>query len=447
MKGVDPAAYPHAYMITTAGLLWKPLEPVSFWFLYTVDMSLAAMVFEVNDTFDNRRTYYLTPTLAGEVSQMKESNTLCEEYRQRPNAPVSKQERSKNSHVSLFHSRQGGCNLMVSDPLEALSQDRDPVDITVSLESLEGNKTNHLVSDGQPVEPSTMTIMQKLHFLLSWWWVRLVAFLTIIREAVVVWSPRNLHVWSRPVLQNIGLGRNPTSAGRTAEVTFRMYLRSLLEQCQAPIALSYIPSGAVDLGKELMISPSAKTQQDDSVEKIEFEVLTPAFYTRFVFYAHDLEAFFSELRESCTVSVSRADLLPKLLFRRPPAALETRSLVDYFYFEAIRYLRRRPERILPPSQQPPKPSTSTMALDIREFRISPMDAFMLRQDDAKLRKRYRSLVLRLFVAERFASGSLLLLDAILLILQTWLAWSVLSAWEGKTRILALAAVVWAYGSG
>ncbi|ROW13384.1 hypothetical protein VPNG_05504 [Cytospora leucostoma] len=224
-----------------------------------------------------------------------------------------------------------------------------------------------------------------------------------------------------------------------------MYLRSLVEQCQAPIALSYIPSEAAGLGKELMLSPSANSKQDDGVEKIIFEVLAPAFYTRFVFYAHDLEAFFSELRESCTISVSRADLLPKLLFRRPTTALEAGSLVDYLYFEAIRYLRRRPEKFLTPSQQPPKPSTSTMALDIRDFRISPMDAFMLRQDDAKLRKRYRSLVLRLFVAERFAFGSLLLLDVTLIVLQTWLAWSVISAWEGKTRILALAAVVWAYG--
>lgn len=75
-----------------------------------------------------------------------------------------------------------------------------------------------------------------------------------------------------------------------------------------------------------------------------------------------------------------------------------------------------------------------------------MDAFMLRQEDVKMRKRYRSLVLRLFVMERLGPGSALLVDATLISLQTWLAWKFAFAWEGKTRMLALAVAMIMLGS-
>ncbi|KUI61774.1 hypothetical protein VP1G_08913 [Cytospora mali] len=449
--GADPAAYPHAYLVTAARFLGYLYNPVSFWYLYSTHMSLAAMIVEFNNTFGERRMYFLMPPVARKDGLIEEADSPRNTNSQRADAAIFKKEWAKDFHMSPFNSRKGSYSLILSDPLKALSEGRGSLDGSITLKSSKGHEkmVSRLYSDGQPVDPSTMTVVQKVRFLLSWWWVGFVTFPRMVNEAGRLWLQRKLHIWFKPVPLKTSLCRNADYAERAMEVSFRRYLRSLVEQCQVPIALKYVPSGTVDVDKETMLSPSAKTKQDGGIEEIEFKALTPEFYTRFAFYAHDLEAFFSELRESCTIWVSRPELLPKLLFRKPTAALEARGLIDYLYFGAIRYLRQRPERIMRPltsSQKLPKPSTHTITVDIRDFRISPMDAFMLRQDDAGLRKRYRSLVLRLFLAERLAFGSLLLVDATLIILQTWLAWNITLAWEGKTRSLALAVAVWAYGS-
>lgn len=138
------------------------------------------------------------------------------------------------------------------------------------------------------------------------------------------------------------------------------------------------------------------------------------------------------------------------MFRKPTAALVIRNPMDYLYFGAIRYLRRRPERIARPltsNQQGTKSSANTVTVDIRDFRNSPMDAFVLRQEDANMRKRYRGIVLRLFVADRLAFGSLLLVDATLIVIQTWIAWRITFAWDGKIFIWALAVAVHMLGDG
>lgn len=452
IKGADPAAYPHAYLVTAARFLGYLFNPVSFWYLYSADLSLAAMIVEVKNTSGERRMYFLTQAAAVKDSQIDDADVLRNANIRRSNTPVFQKEWPKDLHASPFSSRKGSYTIAMSDPLKALSENRDQIDCTITLKSSKGHAklVARFVSDGQPIDPSKMTAVQKIRFLLSWWWVGFVTFPRMVNEAGCLWFQRRLHFWHKPVPLETSLGRNAKSAERTMEVVFRRYLRSLVEQCQAPIALTYVPSGTSDSAKELMLSPCAKAKQDDSIEKVEFKALTPEFYTRFAFYAHDLEALFSELRESCTIWVSRPDLLPKLLFRKPTAALEVRGPMDYLYFGAIRYLRRRPERIMRPltsSQPPPRSSTHTVAVDIRDFRNSPMDAFMLRQEDAKMRKRYRSLVLKLLVAERFALGGLLLVEAVLIMLQTWLAWRTAFAWDGKTRVLALAAAVHMFGDG
>lgn len=451
-EGANPAAYPHAYLVTAARFLGYLFNPVSFWYLYSADLSLAAMIVEVNNTSGERRMYFLTQEAAVKDSQIDDADVLRNANSRLSNTPVFQKEWPKDLHASPFNSRKGSYRIAVSDPLKALSEDMDPIDCTITLKSSKGHAklVARLISHGQPIDPLKMTAVQKIRFLLSWWWVGFVTFPRMVNEAGRLWFQRRLHFWHKPVPLEKSLGRNAVSAERTMEVAFRRYLRSLVEQCQAPIALTYVPSGTSDSAKESMLSPSAKAKQDDGIEEIEFKALTPEFYTRFAFYAHDLEALFSELRESCTIWVSRPDLLPKLLFRKPTAALEVRSPMDYLYFGAIRYLRRRPERIMRPltsSQPPPRSSTHTVAVDIRDFRNSPMDAFMLRQEDAKMRKRYRSIVLKLFVAERFALGRLLLVEAVLIMLQTWLAWRIAFAWDGKTRILALAAAVQMFGDG
>lgn len=439
-QGVDPAEFPHAYLVTAARFLGYHFNPASFWYLYSADLSLSGMIVEVNNTFDERRMYFLRPAEAPGTGQVEASQCTPASNGYKSNKPPPfKQTWPKDFHVSPFNSRKGSYSLLASDPLKAMRDNRDPIDTTITLKSSGGHGkiVARLVSEGHAVDPLSLSFVQKFRFLLSWWWVGFVTFPRIVREAGRLWFQRKLHVWYRPEPLRESMGRSADSTEQKLELMFRKYLRSLVEQCRAAVAVKYIPSGLTASGEELMLSPSAKSESA-GVEEMDFKVLTPAFYPRFVFYAHDLEALFSELRESCTIWVSRPDLLPKLLFKNPATALEARSPLDFVFFEAIRYLRRRPEQIVRPltsSQTPAQSGTNTSVTDIRDFRISSMDAFTLRQEDNKLRRRYRSLVLRLFIADRLFLGSLLLVNALLILFQMWLAWTAAFAWQGRLRVL------------
>lgn len=415
-------------------------------------MYLKAMILEVNNTFDERRMYFLTPEAEFEAPRLESSTTSPPEAGQNHRkTPVFKQKWPKDFHVSPFNSRKGSYSLVASDVLYGSTGNQgSPLDNTITLSSSKGHGkiVARLVSEGDAVDPSQMPIDQKLAFLLSWWWVGFVTFPRIVREAGRLWFKRKLHVWFRPEPLKESMGRKADAAEKKLERVFRRYLRSLVKQCQVPLGLKYIPSGIPDSEGELMLSPSAKTNPSGA-DELDFKVLTPVFYTRFVSYAHDLEALFSELRESCTIWVSRPDLLPKLLFKKPPAALEARSPADYVFFEAIRYLRRRPERIVRPltsSQSPAQPPTNTSVVDIRDFRISAMDAFVLGQEDKQLRRQYRSLLLRLSIAERCTFGILLPVNLAFLALQTWVACMLALAWSsGMLRTIGIGLAIYLCG--
>lgn len=411
-------------------------------------MTLSGMIIEVNNTFDERRMYLLSPQKAAEPELEGAEHRPIANGHRLANPPKFRQQWPKDFHVSPFNSRKGSYSLLASDPLRALAEGQSPIDSTITLKSSKGHGkiVARLVSEGHAIDPSRMSSIQKAWFLLAWWWVGFVTFPRIVKEAGRLWFQRKLHVWYRPEPLKESMGRNADSAERQLELTFRLYLRSLVKQCHTAVAVKYIPSGTIAPGEELMLSPSAN--RDSEVEEIEFKILTPVFYTRFVAYAHDLEALFSELRESCTIWVSRPDMLPKLLFKGPASALEARNPLDYLCFEAIRYLRRRPEQIVRPltsNQHHSELPKSTSVVDIRDFRISAMDAFVLKQDDTQMRRKYRSLVLKLFVAERLAFGSLLLVELILIMAQTWLAWTMAFALHGKLRALGLIVAILAYG--
>ena len=157
-------------------------------------------------------------------------------------------------------------------------------------------------------------------------------------------------------------------------------------------------------------------------QELEVKILTPVFYQRFVRYAHDLEALFCEFRESSTVWVSRPDLLPKLVLKKHLPQLTTPSPADFVYFKTIQRLRRNPERIDRPLTSSDSPKTRPREVDIRGFRISAMDGYVLAQEGIETRRLYRGTVLRLLLADRVSFGSVPLLQMQCFMLQLWLAW-------------------------
>ncbi|KAI2618149.1 hypothetical protein GGR54DRAFT_606206 [Hypoxylon sp. NC1633] len=430
-QGVDSSRYPFAYLATAARFLGYHFNPVSFWYLYSAQKSLAAIILEVNNTFDERRMYYLTIDDDTTESIQRLDNDGSADNTQARQAEQSKPLRQtwpKDFHVSPFNSRKGAYSLTAYDPLFPNMEGRCPINSTINLISSKGHAklVARIFSDGDAIDPVEMTLLQKFKFLASWWWVGFVTFPRIVKEAGLLFFKRKLHVWYRPEPLKSSIGRQADKTETLLEPLFRKYLKHLVEQSPEPLIVQYIPSGIAGASAVTMMSSPA--QKDPGLAKeMEFKVLTPAFYSRFVFYAHDLEAIFCELSENNTICVSKRELLPRLFVKKqPPPLLQTASYTDYGYFSAIKNLRQRPERIERPLTSSQTGTTTHSQQDIRGFRLSSMDGYVLSHEDGKAKQVYRESVLRLFVAEKVAMGSVDILQLEHWILRLLVAWVAVS---------------------
>ncbi|KAK3325238.1 hypothetical protein B0H66DRAFT_115436 [Apodospora peruviana] len=423
-QGADPALYPHAYLITAARFLGYHFNPVSFWYLYDSTRCLAAMILEVNNTFGERRMYFLTLDDGPKTQISTGPDSSSADIQQTPASRTTlKQSWTKDFHVSPFNSRKGSYSLTAVDPLSPFMQGTGPVTSTINLASSKGHGklVARLFSKGSPVDPYAMTVFDKLIFLISWWWVGFVTFPRIVKEAGALFFRRKLHVWFRPEPLKESVGRLADPTERQLESIFRRYLRYLVEQSDTPIVVKYIASGVSEDAKELMLSPTARGDVQNA-EELEFKVLTPVFYSRFVYYAHGLEAFFCELNDSCTIWVSRPELLPKFALKKPSPTLTSSSPLDFCYFKMIQRLRVRPERIERPLTSSAVQTEKPLTVDIRDFRISSMDGYVLTHETPETKAAYRRCVLGLFLADRMTRVLILPSEIQRFLLQAWLAW-------------------------
>jgi hypothetical protein len=410
-------------------------NPVSFWYLYSDQKKLKAMILEVNNTFDERHMYFLKPE-DNEIEGVPEEDVLKEALddshvqadkgvNERPGKPTRFTNTwSKEFHVSPFNSRKGSYSLIAYDPLYPNMTGTGPIDNTITLQSSKSHAklVARVFSAHEAVDPASTSLVQRMKFLALWWWVGFVTFPRIVREAGKLFFRRKLHVWFRPEPLSRSLSRHADSTETQLETFFRKYLQHLVKVCSAPIQVRYISAGLPDSPPELMLSPSARLQPE-AASTLEFKVVTPIFYTRFIHYAHDLEAFFSELNENGTISLSDPSLLPKLVIKAPLPTQITSSRICYYALQAIQHLRRRPDRIPVPGKPVPA-SDGVSKVDIRNFRLSGMDGFVLSTSNESEQWVYIKEVLRVFISERVALGAVQLLDMEIFLLRVVAAWCV-----------------------
>lgn len=217
-ESIDP--YPNAYLVTAPRFLGYSFNPVSFWYLYSKEMQLKAMILEVNNTFDERRMYLLK----GNNETLEASSTVVEALQVEEKisrSPVSNGTGKftdawmKDFHVSPFNSRKGSYALSAYDPFSPQSQTR-PINNTITLSSSKGHpKLVARVFSTEPViDPASMSIRSKIRFLASWWWVGFVTSPRIVREAGKLFFRRKLHVWYRPEVLKDSIGRKETESER-----------------------------------------------------------------------------------------------------------------------------------------------------------------------------------------------------------------------------------------
>ena len=176
------------------------------------------MILEVNNTFDERRLYFLkgsrleaTPTISelnplsdkGGSLQAREAHQEATEcYYENTTKFVSSW--PKDFHVSPFNSRKGSYTLTAYDPFS-----QGKVDNTITLSSSKDHPklVAKIISTGNFIDPCQLGTVAILRFVATWWWVGFVTFPRIVREAAILFFRRKLHVWYRPEVLRESIGR------------------------------------------------------------------------------------------------------------------------------------------------------------------------------------------------------------------------------------------------
>lgn len=146
------------------------------------------------------------------------------------------------------------------------------------------------------------------------------------------------------------------------------------------------------------------------MKEIEIRVLTPAFFSRFVHYAHTAEAFDRECiftdEKNRTCWISRPELLAQLLDQSKPASSESTapnhcSGLDKIRWSLLVRLRCAPAE---PAYNPTPKSSGFRLEDIRAARFSELDGIVRSQHGQTYAGEYRRIVTKLFLAQLFCSG-------------------------------------------
>jgi hypothetical protein len=224
---------------------------------------------------------------------------------------------------------------------------------------------------------------------------------------------------------------------RVLETFFFKYLEDLVRRSDAKFAIEY--KAGLSNSTTRTLKPEEQSEKPASYQRLEVKVLTPAFFSRFVHYAHSTEAFNRECvftdEKGRTIWVDNPTLLSKLLesdphTKRPPPRF---SFADSIRWSFLKWLRCLPALQAYPFRYAANAGDGE---DIRPATFSSLDRFVQNKcDDAWL---YRRECTRLFLAERIAFGFAEAIDFLDFLLRGWLAY--LAVQTALNPVLAQAAL-------
>ena len=293
-----------AYLVTAPRFLGYSFNPVSFWYLYDHKHILRALIVEVNNTFGERRIYFLersnNDSCAGEnpeqneIKEKQETGRLVEKWQ-------------KDFHVSPFNSRKGSYSIVAHDPFsKAPLSPAISNTITLSSSKHHPKLVARIVSTSEAIDPAALSFTAKLKFVLAWWWVGLVTFPRILKEAAKLFWKRRLHVWFRPEILQGSLARKFTLEEEIIESCFRPWLAEIMKDNKQGYQLKYITpekiivdwidpkkgiKGEIKKSDIFGAFPTKKDEDKVGPTMIELEIITPQFYSDLAL-ASDQSSFF-----------------------------------------------------------------------------------------------------------------------------------------------------------
>ncbi|KAL9113750.1 MAG: hypothetical protein Q9227_002195 [Pyrenula ochraceoflavens] len=411
-QDLNPQDFGHVYLVTAPRFLGYSFNPVSFWYLYNREKRLAAMILEVNNTFDERRMYLLKPESSGEYTRSASHEiTFAETW-------------AKDFHVSPFNDRDGFYVIKAIDPF---ASGRPPkVDCKVTLRTAERRPklVARVFSTGQPSLPAAMGHLKSLSFVLSWWWVGLTTDVRILREARKLWF-KGLQVFYRPEIMTSSIGRKATPEEAILEKWFQAWLKSICESSEQKMRVEYNAAVNSDVSASFGVS----NHQNELAASFVVRILSPEFY-RSLIYHESVEA---ALRHNCfkkspsemLVWLSNSDSFWKIFDTQTADACAS-------HVRDPSYCSTSPIRVLKQSL-------------VGRFRLSSnksvnthcsLESFVLKYaKSAKESEEYYNAVIRLALADLVAFGSISLLRIFISIIWLLLLIGASSAFDRSFDIL------------
>ncbi|KAL9126276.1 MAG: hypothetical protein Q9217_004649 [Psora testacea] len=417
----DSASYPHVYLVTAPRFLGYSFNPVSFWYLYDGRKNLKAMILEVNNTFDERRMYFLKESLPIFIEENPQQPSIGSQGSiaslQDPPSAKFTNVWSKDFHVSPFNSRKGAYSLTANDPFFPHLTGSLPINNTITLTSSKKHAklVARVFSTAPSLDPSTFGSWHRLKFIASWWWVGFVTFPRIVREAAKLFFRRKLHVWYRPEVLKSSIGRQATAYETAIAYIFQDFLRVRISQSSLPFALKYTPATVEDPATKIF-RPQSLPSGAPSPDPVILQPTTPLFYTSLAL-SNDISKYL-ELALQCsdplksTVYTNNPPLLQSIIIRhlqKPLVSLYQHNV--YSRLPLSTRLRWLPIRFL------------------RHWHLSALDWHVIHSPDPVRRDRYRRATLKLLVAKYLAFGVVEIVDVILWLVKAWLLWQHLEAFS------------------
>lgn len=398
---IDHTQYSHAYLLTAAKFMNYSSNPVSIWHLYSQTNELKALVLEVNNTFDERHNYFLEP-LPKPLNISP--NAGCVKTRYTSKWP-------KNFYVSTFNDRSGRYSLSAVDPLAPNLTGSGYINMNITLSGPSNDNAmivTLLRSSNSPLYPENMSAFEKLQFLSKWWWVGFATFPRTLQQAFKLFFRRKMPWAFRPEPRQGTISRPADMTEMFIEKHFRAFLRNRVEQSEEAVVIRYQSAGLSGENNAACIFNPTKLKRD-AVLNYEIVVLTPAFYSNLLLYSSLRNALNYESAKNETISLSRHDLISKLLVENSESCIPSLNILGLSsptksVLLALSYLRNDP--LLKANRD----KTSTPNSNPNFPRVSELDTFMLQHATPAELRTYTWKLARLVMIDHIALNSLILWD-------------------------------------
>jgi DUF1365 family protein len=396
-QDISSEDYPYAYLVTAPRFCGFSFNPVSFWYLYDDNKHLGAMILEVNNTFDERRIYFLPSKPQGEdLASSKFKNDW-----------------EKDFHVSPFNDREGSYSLAAIDPFEQPGTPTN-IDNTIVMSAPDGKpKIVARVFSTQPgIDPSKMTAIQCLSFVARWWWVGLMTNPRILREARVLWV-KKLQLFYRPEVLQSSIGRTETAEEAKLESFFHGFLHRIADV--SGCSINYYPAAGDKRGKSVLIESSNSTPKigDERSQNIQVKVMTPAFYAEIARESDVREALerlcFQPAQGQAMVYVSDAHILREAL--NLPISQPARRPERTSRLSRLNEGLRSRDRLFCIARKASQALFSNVPEEAVPDKPSSFDGFVRSAYAASEVSLYERTCLRVLLADRLAFGYVGLLDS------------------------------------